>query len=230
MPVAVLGLLLVAWLIPLPAVPSPSQTITAPAQELPVQRIAGDRALTQIDEAEIARLIAPHGKAWLVFGPLQGQLAEYWTSQIYIQPIEAGAVIRRGKVVYLRASAAPGAVDLKNWSATVHDYAQVPNDRNGVLSRNSTDLPFVEFHRLPDADLLTLVAFVRACPCRPESGATPSSLLNTVNGARPIGSVRSGSGGDVEVYVVREHMSGWTLTLRREAGTWRLIAIRFSIA
>jgi len=192
-----------------------------PAQELGVQRVAGDRTLTATDEVELARLMQPHGRPWLIVGPEQGQFSGTWSVRVYLQPADGDAPIRRGKVLYVRATAPPGAADLEGWGLSVFDYVQVPMDRSRPLSLTSTDLPFNEWHTLPDADLQSLVAFVRS---------SPRWQNTTIDGARPVRSIRRSPSGDIEVGVMIDRWSTWVLTLRPNGATWQLVHVGMVVA
>lgn len=198
-------------------------------QDLALQRFTGSQPILAADDHELSRLAKQHGNPWLMFEPEEVQLRGNWHARVYLQPETAASQVRRGRVLFFSARMPPGQVEGKTWQVRVSAYAYVPAATHGRFSRTSQDLPFVEEHRLPDADLLSLVTFVRSSPSAPER-SNPTGPLYPIDGSMPIRLIRLGEGGDIEVVVMRDSSANWILTVRREADRWRAVGVSFVVA
>jgi hypothetical protein len=201
-------------------------------QELPLQRIAGRQVIAEADDRELLRLTRTYGTPWLIVEPEEGQLQGNWHARVYLQPDAVDAPVRRGRLLHFSARTALGYMGYtgaKAWQVDLSAYAQIPSGVPGSFTSTAQDLPFVEFHRLPDADLLSLVAFVRSSPSVPER-SNPTGTLVRINGRMPIQFIRRGEGNDLEVAVMQGLGAMWVLTVRQDKGTWRAVSVYFVIA
>jgi len=199
-------------------------------QELPLQRIPGRQPIVDADDRELLRLTKTYGTPWLIVEPDEVQIQGNWHARVYLQPDAVDAPVRRGRLLHFSARTAPGQTEAKAWQqGDLFAYAQVPSATPGSFTSTAQDLPFVEFHRLPDADLLSLVAFVRSSPSVPER-SNPTGPLVRINGRMPIQFIRRGEGNDLEVAVMQGLGAMWVLTVRQDKGTWRAVSVYFVIA
>jgi hypothetical protein len=203
--------------------------VAAGGQQLPMQRFPAAQPIADVDDQELMRLAAAHGQPWLFFEPQEGQLRGYWHARVYLQPVAADPPVRRGRVLLFMARTPPGHEGAKTWQVSESAYAQVPVANTGRLAVEAKDLPFLESHRLPDADLLSLVAFVRSSPSAPGHNDQRGPAYR-VDGEKPINSIRRGADDTIEVVVMNDRSSSWTLTVKRDGDTWVATRVRFSIA
>lgn len=197
--------------------------------QLPMQRFPAAQPIADADYQELMRLAAAHGQPWLFFEPQEGQLRGYWHARLYLQPGAADAPVRRGRVLLFMARTPPGHEGAKTWQVSESAYAQVPTANAGRLAAEAKDLPFLESHRFPDADLISLVAFVRSSPSAPGHNDR-SGPAYRVDGEKPIHAIRRGADDTIEVVVMNDRSSSWTLTVKRDGDKWVATRVRFSIA
>jgi hypothetical protein len=163
---------------------------------------------------------------WLIKA-FRSQLSSIRGVEAYctVVPSRQGDVfLRRGNYMHVTDRSSQGwAVSGKGQYAQVSADArtpdQVPGDRD--IRR-----PFRVNGSFTDAELVSLVTFVRSSPPNPQ----PSQYLPRVEGNQPIGVVWRNGDGSVRVSLARSDFESQVVELRQTDRGWEILRISFVVA
>jgi hypothetical protein len=185
--------------------------------------------LTNLDVAEISKLVEGQGPAWVLIAQSQGFIPGRFVD-VFLSPQVRTLSLRRGRMVSVQASP-PTTGDVAGiWkrAGAEQPYAQVPlsrTDPDQVTNSRDLNRPFRIAGAFSDEEIVSLVAFIRSSPTVPGSPRPGGTLVlpnSEVQGQWPIG-LLSHSGDDIRISLLdndpRER-SGQYVIVRRDGTTW----------
>jgi hypothetical protein len=193
----------------------------------PVVRL-GDvaRAIAAHDIAAVEQIaVASVGKPWLLNGP-RGQISDLQVIEAYGPPEIRTSNLRRGPMATIQRRGDAAGRTWEPWSLQyTGSYAHVAvpgRDFDRVDGDRDLNRPFRVNGQFTDAELVSLVSFVRSSPAGPAAGK------EKVEGAWPVGLVAREPDG-IRVSTLRDDLSGQRVTLRSRGQAWEVVEIRFWI-
>jgi hypothetical protein len=193
--------------------------------------------LRDVDIAAITRLAATADrKLWLVDGDRGQVLPETWTVYAYLAPRTTSPTISRGAFVTLESLmksdiARRWRVTSRSgqWARVALSARNIPGIHDEALNR-----PFQVRGRFSDAELVSIVEFIRSSPRKPPIPDSPDGTIHReipdeVSGHLPISSIAREKGR--VVVTLRGSRTSWEIvTLEWIKGQWRLREITNAIA
>jgi hypothetical protein len=187
------------------------------------------------DLTEIARLV-PGREVVAIEAYWDQVLPEAWLAFAYLAPDSEIRGVRRGDIVDLKSLVTDERA--QGWRITARDgrYAQVavpgkPFPRH--VGNRDLDRPFRVFGRFSDAELASLVAYVRSSPRKPPIPDDPDGTKHwegfSLDGHLPVVQVRRVND-RFEVLLSDSPGAGTYAELRYRNGTWRLGQVGFYVA
>ena len=187
------------------------------------------------DVQRIAALTtSPKDMVWLLEGMGSQVLPERWHVEAYLLPDSNGAQVRRGRVLQVSSLITNGSASEWRRDGAAR-YAQVriagrPFGRTpSVLD---LDRPFLLDDEFTDAELSSIVSFVRSSP--KQSKRLPDGTLYSigldVDGALPIVEIRRQTGGDPMAILSRSPGVGQTVVLHAVGRRWTIVEVGYWVA
>jgi hypothetical protein len=181
------------------------------------------RALPDHDVLALERVASAHGVSpWLIRGP--GDPRSMTQSiDAYGVPKITTAVLRRGPMATLSRHRVVERAPWERWAVDGRaEYAQVAMNGDGfVWLEDDADpgRPFRVNGRVTDAELISLVTFIRASPPDPAGDVR-------VRGDWPIILIGRQIDGTLDVLLRSEELEGQRVTAHLQNGTWTIVAVR----
>jgi len=187
------------------------------------------------DLTEIARLV-PDREVVAIEVNWDQVLPEAWLAVAYLAPDSEVQGVRRGAIVDLKSLVTDKRA--QGWRITARDgrYAQVavpgkPFPRQ--VGNKDLDRPFRLYGRFSDAELASLIAYVRSSPRKPPIPDDPDGTKHweggSVDGHLPVVQVTRGKD-RFKVLLSDSPGTGTYAELRYRNGTWRLGEVGFYVA
>lgn len=146
-----------------------------------------------------------------------------WHADVFLEAAASASGIRRGRVLHLRCAPATVSGACRNWEAeqTPSWYVLVESDPGPQAARRPIRLE----GRLTDAQVTSLVAFVRTSPHPPRPPGPPGtrSFSMGIQGEYPITDVRVDDEGIVWVWLTTGPASAEQGRFEQTRGGWVLL-------
>jgi hypothetical protein len=187
--------------------------------------------LTAEDVSEISRVSRSGQQApWTLFAWYSRILPERWYADVFLTPTTSSPRLRRGEVQHLACTPSRKEAPCLHWEVVEKPsgYAQVadgPPFRNPVQIRRPSERPIRLYSELSDADVASLVVYIRSNP-----DPTPPKTANGwtrmgVSGAYPIMSIERQLDGSVWVVMSDDGRVGETAIVRKTQGGWQVTEV-----
>jgi hypothetical protein len=179
--------------------------------------------LTSEDIAAITAFVANVGAPSAIEGWRSQVLPSVWYVDVFLEPTSSTEMLRRGQVVHLQCSpqAEAGTCGIWRSAGAQGSYAQVAEVGSGFghrpLTSASRERPIRVVGEFSDAELLSLVSYIRSSPT-PHS---PSGLEGmTLSGEVPITDVQREANGSAQAWLSAAYGVGFNASFRRSKGRW----------
>jgi hypothetical protein len=202
-------------------------------------QILGERArdLSPTDVSDIVALTSKHGSAWfLQVGVNFFMRGPNLQVAVYLAPDQSSSIIRRGRYVNVYQAASTAGSGYV-WNIVGHPmaWAQVP-PLGGEFSTKLTkpkkhDHPFGVRGDVSDADLISLVAFIRTSPEQPQrmghdaDGSDWMDIGLGVDGTNPVSGIEKKADCFFVVTTSSRPGAGQTVEVSRTDRGWQVVNV-----
>ena len=200
-------------------------------QPLPIRLGDVARQLSDQDIATLERTLPPGPRPWLLIGEalVFGVSPPIQSVEAFLPPETATREIRRGSMIPLQRRIAdpakPEAWAIANASyprGRIGSYAQVViAGRNFEEIQGDEDInrPFVVDGRFDDAELVSILTFIRSFPVKPTPPGPP------MIGGLPVHTIVRQPGDYVDIWTRRSFASSQIVTLRKQGQSWVVVSV-----
>ncbi len=203
--------------------------------------VLGERGgdLRADDLAALLSSVAPDGSVWLV------SVGEAWvlsppnlTALVYLDPENSTPELRRGRAIWLDQESVSEGSSRYEWKrrGAVVKWAQVAVEGKRFGSKLSKpgklDRPFIVQGDMSDADVVSLVRFVRTSPSRPtrqtenpDGTWSVEETIESVDGTDPVSEVVAKASCFFTVTTERRPGAGQIIEVARDGGDWQIVSV-----
>jgi hypothetical protein len=193
------------------------------------------RLLQARDVADITRLSGGRGVLAIEIGWDQ-VLPEAWLASVYMAPDSEANGVRRGRVLDFKTLVEHDRA--LAWRVMARDgrYAQVAlpgHVFSDQIDGTHLDRPFTLFGQFSDAELASVVAFVRSSPKPPTVAQRNGEIVSDglgLDGQEPVMQLKRVNSTTVEVWMGRESGAGTHAVLHFRNRAWQLGTVSFFVA
>jgi hypothetical protein len=186
------------------------------------------RRLSDDDVTAIARLVTSgEAKPWVLFGQYSQILPETWYVDAFLKPARSTQRLRRGVVRHLECKPAGSRKPCLSWHLLPETGSYVQVADGAVFGpvptiRRPSERPIALDGNLTDADLLSLVQYIRS---KPTPEVRDRSIALGVSGTYPIREIYQQKDGSLFVFMSLNGRVGETATVRRTKRGWQVTEV-----
>jgi len=186
----------------------------------PTPRLGAAAKLADAEAATVVEAVGRQARPVWFLEARQSQIPGVESVHVFFRPESASSGVRRGRVALVRGGRDTARSGPWTWSlVSISAYAQVPlpgRNCDQDLVQNDRCLSFLLSSELRDAEVLSIVRFVRSSP-------------GSVRGRCSIYSI-SGTRDAPSVFILCGDFKGQQIALRRQGSAWLLVEVKDIVA